>query len=180
MNVTAQEFEELVERHKGIFFKVAHMYCHNTADRDDLLQEMMIHVWHSLPRYNHDKQCKISTWLYRVALNVAISFYRKHGSRAQRYIALDEAPDEALSASTEQSTELRSMGKSEHEQQLQLLEQCISELKELDRALMVLYLEDKSHAEIADIMGLSVSNVGTKIGRIKDKLKQRFSHHQSL
>jgi RNA polymerase sigma factor (sigma-70 family) len=64
--------------------------------------------------------------------------------------------------------------KSENERQLNLLEQFISELKEIDKALMILYLEDKSHAEIAEILGMSVSNVGTKIGRIKDKLKHDF------
>lgn len=75
----------------------------------------------------------------------------------------------------DQTAEIPIHDKSEDELQLNLLEQFISELKELDKALMILYLEDKSHTEIGQILGISVSNVGTKIGRIKDKLKLRFS-----
>lgn len=76
---------------------------------------------------------------------------------------------------SKQTTEILTADKAETEQQLTLLEQFISELKELDKALILLYLEDKSHIEIAEVLGLSVSNVGTKIGRIKEKLKTRFS-----
>ena len=157
-----QFFQEIIERHKGILFKVARVYCRNENDRQDLIQEMMIQIWQSVHKYND--QFKISTWLYRISLNVAISFYRKSTARANRFTELNE-----------QLTEIPTEDKAETEQQLNLLEQFISELKEIDKALMILYLEDKSHAEIADIIGMSVSNVGTKIGRIKDKLKIRFS-----
>lgn len=78
---------------------------------------------------------------------------------------------------TEQISPAQEVDKSEKEQHLNLLEQFINELKDLDKALMLLYLEDKSHAEIADILGISMSNVSTKVSRIKDKLKQRFSQH---
>jgi RNA polymerase sigma-70 factor (ECF subfamily) len=142
--------------------KVARAYCLNEDDRQDLIQEMMIQIWQSLGRYNN--QIKISTWLYRISLNVAISFYRKNTTRANRYSLLNE-----------QMVQIPAEDKTSDERQLNLLEQFISELKELDKALMILYLEDKSHTEIAEILGMSVSNVGTKIGRIKDKLKTRFS-----
>jgi RNA polymerase sigma factor (sigma-70 family) len=155
-------FQEIIEQHKGILFKVARVYCPNENDREDLIQEMMIQIWQSIPKYND--QFKLSTWLYRISLNVAISFYRKNTSRANRFTVLNE-----------QVTEILTEDKSESEQQLKLLEQFIYELKEIDKALMMLYLEDKSHNEIAEILGISVSNVGTKIGRIKDKLKTRFS-----
>jgi RNA polymerase sigma factor (sigma-70 family) len=155
-------FEDAIEQHKGILFKVARVYCPNENDREDLIQEMMIQIWQSIPKYND--QFKLSTWLYRISLNVAISFYRKNISRANKFTVLNE-----------QVTEIRTEDKSESEQQLKLLEQSIYELKEIDKALMMLYLEDKSHNEIAEILGISVSNVGTKIGRIKDKLKTRFS-----
>jgi RNA polymerase sigma-70 factor (ECF subfamily) len=75
----------------------------------------------------------------------------------------------------DQTTQIPTEDKTESERQLQILEQFINELKEIDKALMILYLEDKSHYEIAEILGISESNVGTKIGRIKDKLKTRFS-----
>lgn len=155
-------FEDIIEQHKGILFKVAHAYCPDADDRQDLIQEIMIQVWQSIHKYND--QFKISTWLYRISLNVAISFYRKRSTRAKKYAEL-----------TEQLIEVSVEDKSENERQLHLLEQFISKLKELDKALMILYLEDKRHTEIAEILGMSVSNVGTKIGRIKDKLKTQFS-----
>ncbi|ATL46165.1 RNA polymerase subunit sigma-70 [Chitinophaga caeni] len=157
-----QFFREIIKQHKGIMFKVARAYCSNEQDRQDLMQEMMIQIWRAVHKYND--QYKISTWLYRISLNVAISFYRKNSSRAKLYTSLngqlaDLPPDDAPG----------------NEWQLNLLEQFISELKDMDKILVILYLEDKSHAEIAEIIGISVSNVGTKIGRIKDKLKARFS-----
>lgn len=156
-----QFFQEIIERHKGILVKVARVYCRNENDRQDLIQEMMIQIWQSVHKYND--QFKISTWLYRISLNVAISFYRKNTTRANRFTVLNE-----------QMTEIPTEDKAETEQQLNLLEQFISELKEIDKALIILYLEDKSHAEIAGILGMSVSKVGTKTGRIKEKLKTRF------
>jgi RNA polymerase sigma-70 factor (ECF subfamily) len=161
-----QYFQEIIVQHKGILYKVARAYCQNEDDRQDLFQEMMIQIWKSIHRY--DKQLKISTWLYRISLNVAISFYRKQSARANKYTALNE-----------QISQMPMDDKTEDEQKLNLLEQFINELKEIDKALMILYLEDKSHAEIAEILGMSVSNVGTKIGRIKDKLKTRVSQFKS-
>lgn len=157
-----QFFHEIIEQHKGILFKVARVYCPTEDDRQDLIQEMMIQIWQSVHTYKD--QFKLSTWLYRICLNVAISFYRKNTTRANRFTVLNE-----------QMTEIPTEDKAETEQQLNLLTQFISELKEIDKALMILYLEDKSHAEIAEILGISASNVGTKVGRIKDKLKTRFS-----
>ncbi len=157
-----QFFQEIIEQHKGILFKVSRVYCPNENNRQDLIQEMMIQIWQSVHKYND--QFKISTWLYRISLNVAISFYRKSTTSANRFAVLNK-----------QMSEIPTEEKAETEQQLNLLEQFISELKEIDKALMILYLEDKSHAEIAQILGMSVSNVGTKIGRIKEKLKTRFS-----
>jgi RNA polymerase sigma-70 factor (ECF subfamily) len=164
MDKQAQQhfFEDIIEQHKGILFKVARTYCPNADNRQDLIQEMMIQIWQSIHKYND--RFKISTWLYRISLNVAISFYRKNSTRAKKYT---ELPEQLIEAPVED--------KSENERQLHLLGQFISELKEIDKALMILYLEDKSHTEIAEILGMSVSNVGTKIGRIKNRLKTQFS-----
>lgn len=160
--IQQQFFQDTIEQHKGILLKVAKVYCPNAEDRQDLIQEMMIQIWRSLHKYN-DK-FKISTFLYRISLNVAISYYRKNITRANKFSLLNE---HALQIPTEECS-----GK---EQQLKLLEQFINELKEMDKALMLLYLDDKSHADIAEILGMSVSNVGTKVGRIKTLLKTRFS-----
>lgn len=157
-----QFFEDVIEQHKGILFKVAKTYCRNDDDRQDLVQEMMIQIWRSLHRYNN--QFAITTWLYRISLNVAISFYRKNSTKQNLRVPLI---DEALP--------IQNHNPAERQEQLELLDQFISELNDLDRALMLLYLEDKSHAEISEIMGISVTNVGTKLGRIKEKLKKKFS-----
>jgi RNA polymerase sigma-70 factor (ECF subfamily) len=127
---------------------------------------MMIQIWQSIHKYNDNY--KISTWLYRISLNIAISVYRKNSSRSKRHTDLNML-----------TTETPVEEKTDDERLLNLLEQFISELKEIDKALMILYLENKSHPEIAEILGMSVTNVGTKIGRIKDKLKTRFSQLKS-
>jgi len=157
-----QLFQDSIAQHKGILFKVARAYCSNEDDREDLRQEMMVQIWQSMPKYN--AQFKMSTWLYRISLNTAISFYRKNANRIQHQIPLGNYGAEIPLEDT-----------SDQERQLRLLEQFVSELKEIDKALMLLYLEDKSHAEISEILGLSISNVGTKITRIKEHLKTRFS-----
>ncbi|MBM3401746.1 MAG: sigma-70 family RNA polymerase sigma factor [Bacteroidetes bacterium] len=165
-NELSLRFHQIIEQHKGVLFKVAKTYCKNEEDRQDLLQEMMIQVWKSLPKYSNT--FAITTWLYRVCLNVAISFYRKSATRQHLNIPL-----------VEELTSIREEESNEKQEQLSLLEKFISELNDLDKALMLLYLEDKSHAEISEIMGLSVSNVGTKLGRIKEKLKKKFSQFNS-
>jgi RNA polymerase sigma-70 factor (ECF subfamily) len=162
-----RKFHELIENHKGILFKVARTYCQNDEDRQDLIQEIRIQIWQSLDKYNSDY--KISTWLYRVSINTAISFYRKDKKRQQTSIKLDNK--------LQQPNELYDKDK---EDKLNLLEQFIYELNEFDRAIMLLYLEEKSHEEISNVLGVSKSNIGTKIGRIKEKLKNRFSEINQL
>jgi RNA polymerase sigma-70 factor (ECF subfamily) len=165
-NELNDKFHQIIEQHKGVLFKIAKAYCRNYDDRQDLLQEMMIQVWKSLPKYNDT--FAITTWLYRICLNVSISFYRKSATRQYLNIPL-----------VEELTSIRDEESNEKQEQLSLLEKFISELYDIDKALMLLYLEDKSHAEISEIMGLSVSNVGTKLGRIKEKLKKKFSQFNS-
>jgi RNA polymerase sigma factor (sigma-70 family) len=160
----SQWFQEIIEQHKGILFKVSRTYCQNEDDRQDLIQEMMIQIWKSSQNYN--EKFAITTWMYRISLNVAISFYRKNARRQRTNIPLNE-----------HISQLQEEDNTEKEHQLNLLEQFIGELNDLDKALMLLYLEDKSHAEIADILGISLSNVSTKAGRIKDKLRIRFSQN---
>lgn len=162
----SQRFNLIIEQHKGTLFKVARTYCKNDEDRQDLMQEVLIQVWKSLDRY--DNNFAITTWLYRISLNVAISFYRKNAQRNYSRITLIEGN---LPTQEEIGTE--------KQEQLNLLDTFISELNDLDKALMLLYLEDKSHSEISEIMGLSISNVGTKVGRIKEKLKIKFSQFNS-
>lgn len=158
-------FEMLIEQHKGILYKVAGIYCKHPEDRKDLVQEIIIQLWQSWHRYN--AAYSLSTWMYRIALNTAISFYRKDSRRKQSSLPLQE---DILQFTEEPEPET--------EQQLNLLQQFIAGLRELDRALILLYLEEKPYREIATILGMSESNVATRVGRIKEKLKQKFAPYQ--
>lgn len=160
-------FLQIIEQNKGILYKVARTYCQNEGDRQDLIQEIMIQIWQSLHKYNNE--FKITTWLYRISLNVAISYYRKNLVSLNNNLQL-----------TEDICQIKEDVYTEKELQLSMLDQFISEMKELDKALILLYLENKSHNEIAEILGISVSNVGTKVGRIKHKLKERFSQQNNI
>jgi RNA polymerase sigma factor (sigma-70 family) len=159
-------FQRIVETHRGILYKVARMYCPLESDREDLIQEILLQIWQSAHRYN--PQFNLSTWLYRIALNVAISFYRKNTARQPDKMPIHEA-----------LTGMAAPESAPQEHQLQLLEQFIQELNHFDKALMLLYLEGKPQSDIAEILGISVSNVSTKVGRIKEKLKKRFTQHPS-
>jgi RNA polymerase sigma factor (sigma-70 family) len=158
-----EAFLRLVQENKRIIFKICNAYCRNKSDREDLAQEIVFHLWKSGNSFNTEQ--RFSTWMYRLALNVAISFYRKVKkskpviSLTEHLLEIKDEPDDT----------------GETESNLQLLQQFISELKELDRALMILYLEEKSYSEIAEVLGITETNVATKINRIKTKLKEQFS-----
>ena len=156
-------FLVVVESNKGILYKVANSYCRNAEDRKDLIQEMIIQLWKSFDNYN--EKFKYSTWIYRIALNVAISFYRKENSRQR----ISNPFTEGIIDFTENDHH------EEKESDLSILQQLILQLKDLDKALMLLYLEEKSYNEISQIIGISETNVATKINRIKNVLKQRFT-----
>lgn len=159
----ASAFLSVVEAHKGIIYKVANSYCRDAEDRKDLIQEIVLQLWLSFPKY--DEQYRLSTWIYRIALNVSISFYRKTHSRGKLFAGLS---DELLYLPAAMPAE--SM-----DAQLAQLQRFIRELKEIDRAVVLLYLEETSQQEIAEVLGLSLSNVSTKISRIKQQLKQKFA-----
>lgn len=157
-----EQFIGLIEEHKLIIYKICNSYCKNTSDRDDLVQEITYQLWKSFTHFNGS--VKFSTWMYRVALNVAITFYRK-SLKGNAIIELTE-PHIELSEKDDNKAEL--------EKNINHLQQFINELKELDKALMILYLEEKNYSEISEILGITETNVATKISRIKEKLKQRF------
>ncbi|MGI9543042.1 MAG: RNA polymerase sigma factor [Cyclobacteriaceae bacterium] len=156
-------FLEMLEQYKKLIYKIASSYCSSHEDRKDLVQEIVVQLWRSFSKY--DQKHKMSTWIYRIALNVSISFYRKEVKRKKRSARFPEAIIENV-AEKEKGEEL--------EANLQILNQFIAQLQPLDKALMVLYLEKRSHEEMADILGISKSNVATKISRIKTQLKKQF------
>ena len=161
-------FIDLIEKHKGILYKVANAYCHDETDRQDVIQEIVIQLWRSMDRY--DQQYQMSTWIYRIALNVSISFYRRERKRKELATPLTDHvlevvyPDEPAQ---------------QHEN-VQLLHRFISQLSKMDRALMILYLDEKSYQEMGEVLGITETNVATKISRIKQKLKKQFSALNAL
>ena len=156
-------FLSVVQSNKGIIYKVANSYCKNVEDRKDLVQEIIIQLWKSFGDY--DDNFKHSTWMYRISLNVAISFNRKEDSRKK---ISNPLTDGIINFPGDDGFE-------DKENDLGILQQMISQLKDLDKALMLLYLEEKSHKEISQIIGISETNVATKINRIKNSLKQKFT-----
>tara|TARA_R110002020_G_scaffold205043_2_gene409496 strand:- start:64 stop:492 length:429 start_codon:yes stop_codon:yes gene_type:complete len=142
---------------------VANSYCKDVDDREDLIQEIILQLWKAYPSYNPD--FKRSTWMYRIALNVAISAYRKESKRTQLIRPLSET---AIYLDED---------KSETKDNRDLLQALIRELKEVDRALILLYLDGYSYPEIGEMIGLSESNVATKLSRIKQQLKKKFTAH---
>lgn len=160
--ISDSDFETIIAQNKGIIYKVAHSYCRDPDDRKDLVQEIVFQLWGSFHRY--DKSSKLSTWMYRVSLNVAISFFRKDSKRKKVSTALSDNLIEIIPNEEPD----------DKEEKVNLLLQFISGLPSLDRALMLLYLEDKSQKEIGEILGLTETNVSTRVARIKEKLKIKF------
>lgn len=149
-----------IQDNKGILYKISTSYCRNAGDREDLMQEMVYQLWRSGQRF--DEHQKFSTWMYRIALNVAISFYRK-ANRSGVTVELDA------------EAQFSDDGRNEvMEERIEVLQRFIRALDELDKALMILYLEERPYREIAEILGISETNVATKLNRIKGRLKQEF------
>lgn len=165
MDEREKKFLTVLDSHKGIIYKVANTYCSDAIDRDDLIQEITIQIWKSIENYN--SKYKWSTWIYRIALNTSISFYRKNKTVKAKTIYLDQVIE--VAASDDHLPE---------NENFILLRRFLRELKEIDKALMLLHLEGLSSQEIADIMATTQTNVTTKISRIKKKLKLKFEHHK--
>ena len=154
-----ERFQTLLEEHKKILYKVCHSYCKNPGDRDELAQEIIVQLWRSFRAF--DERVLFSTWMYRIALNVAISFYRRESVRKRHVVPGSEHLLEAIEETGSQSDEI------------QLLYQWIEELDPLNKALVILYLDGNSYQEIADILGISQTNVATKISRMKQKMREK-------
>ena len=156
-----ERFQAVVDQHKKILYKVCNSYCRNRDDRDDLAQEIIIQLWRSFGKF--DERYRFSTWMYRIALNVAISFYRRESTRTRHVISDEEQLLEAIDDTESQPEDIR------------LLYQFIEGLDPLNKALVLLYFDGNSYQEIADVLGISETNVATKISRLKKTMKQELS-----
>ncbi|WP_036115335.1 MULTISPECIES: RNA polymerase sigma factor [Luteibacter] len=160
-----RECEALLHTHRKILFKVAAVYARGEEDRRDLAQEIALQVWRSFASY--DVARPFSTWMYRVALNVGLSHARRERERHQ---PLDEALIDTLDGGTPID---------EPDERLALLARAIEALAPLDRALAMLYLDELPHAEIAAVLGIGESNVGTRIARLKQRLRRDMTGRAS-
>jgi RNA polymerase sigma factor (sigma-70 family) len=159
--LSEKEFVELLNKHQNIIHKICKVYMDEQADRKDLFQEITLQAWRSVKNFRGDAQ--FSTWLYRVALNTAITFFRKEKKQ----------PDTSYSRQFPDTTEEYDPA----EEQVQAMYKAIAGLSKIDKALVMLYLDDYSYKEMAGIMGITVTNVGAKMNRIKTRLKEETKRY---
>lgn len=151
-----EKFTERVNKHQGIIFKISRMYCDDEECRKDLFQEILLQLWKSYPRFS--RQSKFSSWMYRVALNTAINQFRS-------------SQKEILNFNAELPVDIKDEI-SEKKEDTKILYEAIGKLNKAEKSLIILYLDNLHYNEIAEITGISVSNVGAKINRIKSKLQK--------
>lgn len=148
---------EMINQNKPLIYKIASLYTNNKEDRQDLIQEIAYQLWKSFDSFEH--KSNISTWLYRIGMNTAIQFLKKES----RKIKKQSLNNEQLFIKDDSDSETQAAIKE--------MLRCIEHLGTLEKGIILLYLEEKSHKAIAEIIGISVSNVGTRIQRIKKKLR---------
>jgi len=158
-----QEFLNLIEKNKGILHKVSRMYMDDSEDRNDLVQEIVLQLWKSYERFEGNSQ--FSTWMYRVSLNTALTYFKKEKKKSNRYTFLENVDkvDEADSG--------------DKEQQLELFYKAVHELNKVEKALIFLFLEGQSHKEIGQNLGITEGNARVKLNRTKDKLQNIIKNY---
>ena len=153
------EFVEIIKEHEKIILKICNVYCKEKQDREDLYQEILIQLWKSFPSFSG--KSKITTWIYRIAFNTAVTRYRKEKRTPERG-ALNDLQE------TVEPTE---------NDNIERLYFAIGQLNPLEKAITMLYLEGTKYREIGEILGISESNVGFKINQIKTKLRKTLKIH---
>ena len=162
-----ETFEEILNKHKGIIFRIVNYYCKDSDDKKDLEQEILIQIWLSYKKYN--QEFAWSTFIYRIALNVSIGFYNKQKRQKDKFSNVN------LFIETNVQDDIPLVV----DEDLQLLNEFICQLNDINKALMILYLQEKSYAEMALILGVSATNIGTKINRLKNQLKEYFKEKKN-
>lgn len=151
-------FVAQLEEHQNIVHKICRLYTNDSDAHNDLFQEITIQLWKAYPNFRGDS--KFSTWMYRVALNTAITLYRK----SKRKVSTEDFENVSFKITAEEYDPTV-------EEQLKLMYNAVKTLNDIDKALVFLYLEDKNYNEIADTLGISEVNARVKMNRIKSKLR---------
>ncbi len=151
-------FVAQLEENQNIVHKICRLYTNDSDAHNDLFQEITIQLWKAYPKFRGD--AKFSTWMYRVALNTAITLFRK----SKRKIQTQDFEGVSFKISTEEYDPII-------EEQLQLMYQAVKTLNDIDKALVFLYLENKNYSEISDTLGITEVNARVKMNRIKEKLR---------
>jgi len=153
-----REFLQIIRENQGIIHKVCNMYCDAEEDRNDLFQEIVAQLWKSYPSFR--KESKVTTWMYRVGLNTAITSFKKNKRRPdQNLLPFEnfEVADENHEAETEEN--------------IKLLHRAVAQLTGIEKSIILLFLENKKYEDIAEITGITQYYVRVKMNRIKKKLK---------
>ncbi|WP_372945095.1 RNA polymerase sigma factor [Muriicola sp.] len=156
-----KEFVRIIKEHQGLIYKVSALYTEQKHDRNDLYQEIVYQLWKSFDSFR--EEAKISTWMYRVALNTAIAYLNRKKRRG-REVSLEVLPQVAA----EHSAEIL-------EERVKHLHREIENLNILEKGIILLLLEGKKYEEISEVTGLTSTNIGTRISRIKEKLKAKMT-----
>jgi RNA polymerase sigma-70 factor, ECF subfamily len=157
------KFINLIKEHQGLIHKVCFMYEHDPDTRNDLFQEIVLQLWKSFPTFRGE--AKITTWMYRIALNTAISGYRKQ----KRNIQTEDLHELHLNISENYAAE-------EREEDFQRLQTAIRQLSEIERAMVMMALEEIPYEEIAETIGITQNNVRVRMNRIREKLRKIMTH----
>lgn len=152
-----EEFIACIREHERIIFKVCKMYCRSSDDEQDLFQDILLQLWKSFPTFKRDS--KVSTWMYRVALNTAITQLRNEKKRPEQ-----QTIDKDVLQIPNEINDLK-------DENFDLMMTAIERLSNVEKAIMILYMEEHSYREMAEVMGMTESNIGFKINQIKTKLK---------
>jgi RNA polymerase sigma factor (sigma-70 family) len=158
-------FVAVVNEYQALLRRVCRLYCPDADDRQDLFQEIVLQLWRAWPNYVPQASAKLSTWLYRIALNVAISNLRQRTRRPQALRLEAEALQLA------QETEPPNY----EPEDMAALYRAINRLSDVDKAFVLLYLEERTYEEMADILGITQNNVRVKMHRVQDKIRQHLT-----
>ncbi|MFO8234824.1 MAG: sigma-70 family RNA polymerase sigma factor [Bacteroidales bacterium] len=160
-NAKREEFLGLISRHQHLIKKVAAIYYKNPEDQEDAFQEILVSLWKAYPTF--EGRSKISTWIYRVALNTVLTNLRKATNRVYHHQTDINIPENIINKEEQDLSE-----------EISVLYKAIKHLSDIEKAIIMLYMEEKTYDDIADIMGMTKTNVGVKISRIKKKLKKLY------